>query len=83
VSSGSSSVFSRIFTVAEIDVVDDNEPGDTTTAEVQTIFVVFLHMSLKSAHLSDVFYWQKTLPILGLLSSSARLSGFSNCGMSD
>jgi len=53
VSSGSSSVFTRVFTVFEDDGVDDKEPGDTTTVDVQTIFVAFLRMSLKSACLND------------------------------
>jgi hypothetical protein len=46
-------VFSRVFTAAKIDGADDKGPGDTTTADVQKIFVAFLHMSLKSAFLID------------------------------
>jgi hypothetical protein len=46
-------VFSRVFTVAEIDGVDDKEPGDTTTVDIQTIHVAILRMSLKSACLND------------------------------
>jgi len=56
--SGSSCVFSRVFTVVETDRVGDKEPGDTTTADVQTIYVAVLHMSLKSACLNDRFFFQ-------------------------
>jgi hypothetical protein len=78
-------VFSGVFTVAEMDGADDKERGDTTTVDIQTLFVAFSHTSLKSACLNDgFFFWQKTeLPVLGLLSSSAQLSGFLNYQMSD
>jgi hypothetical protein len=78
-------VFSRVFTVAEINGAEDKQPADTTTADVKTLFVAFLHMSPKSACLNnEAFFWQKAnLPVLGLLYSSARLSGFTNYGMSD
>lgn len=62
-------MFSRVFTVAEIDAVEDKEPGDTTAVDVQTLFVAFLHMPLKSVCLNDeTSFWQKAkLPILALL----------------
>jgi hypothetical protein len=49
-------------------------------ADVQTLLEAFLNKSLRSAHfIDDVFFWYKVkFPVLGLVFSSSRLSGFLN-----
>jgi hypothetical protein len=65
-------VFSGL--IAEVDGVGDKRSGDTTTVDVQTPFSTCpcdLHVSLM-----ELFLAKAKLPVLRLLSSSARLSEF-------
>jgi hypothetical protein len=49
-------------------------------ADMQTLLEAFLNKSLRSAHFNDdAFFWYKVkFPVLGLVFSSARLSGILN-----
>ena len=75
-SSGSSSVL----TVEEVDAVKDTRSAATTMTDVQTLLEAFLNMSPRSAcFIDEAFSWQNAqVPVLGLRSSGARLSGFLN-----
>jgi hypothetical protein len=48
--------FSGVFVAEEVDWVGDQESGDTTTVDVQTLLEAFLNMSLRSACLIDEFF---------------------------
>jgi len=78
-------MFSVIFIAAEVDGVGNKGSRDTKTVDVQTHLEAFLNMSIRSTCFIDkaFFYCKAKLPVLGLLSSSARLSGFLNYWMSD
>jgi hypothetical protein len=73
-------VFYVLFIAEKIDAVGDKTSGDTTTDDVQTLLEPFSNLPPKSAcFITEAFFWYKTkLPVLGLPSSSAALSGFPN-----
>jgi hypothetical protein len=74
-------VFSGVFIIEEVDGIGDKWSGDTTMVEVQTLLEAFLNMSVRSARFIDetLFLLVKAkLLVLGLLFSSAGLSGFPN-----
>ena len=52
-STGSSSVFSRLFTAEEVNAVGDKDSRDATQVDVQPLLAAFLNMSLRCACLSD------------------------------
>jgi hypothetical protein len=66
-----------VFTVEKIDGVRDKASEDTTTVEVQTFLKTFLNMLPRFVYFTDkAFFWQKAdFLVLGLWSSSVRLSG--------
>jgi hypothetical protein len=70
------SMFSIVFIAAEVDRVGNRGSRVTTMVDVQTHLEAFLNMSMRSTHFYDkaFIYCKAELVVLGLLSSSARLS---------
>jgi hypothetical protein len=79
------SLFSTVFIAAEVDGVGNKGSAVTTMVDVQTHLEAFLNMSIRSTYSNDkaFIYCKAELLVLGLLSSSARLSGFLNLWKSD
>jgi len=69
-------MFSRVFVDEEADGVRGKGSGGTTTVDFQTLMEAFLNMPLRSACCNDdaPYLIKAILLVLGLLSSSARLS---------
>ena len=79
-------MYSGGFIAEEVDGAGDKGSGDTRMADGQRLLEAFLKMSLRSACLTDETFLlvkEAKLPVLGLLSSSARSSGFLNYWTSD
>lgn len=78
-------MFPGVLTAEEFDGVGDKWLGVTTTVDLHTLLKAFLIISLTPAHFIDQFFYGQIVksPGLVLLSTSAKLLGFSNSQMLD
>jgi hypothetical protein len=85
-SSPSSSEFSGVFIVEEVDVAADKESGDTTVADVQTHLGIILNMFLRFARFTDKAFLPSKIKTSALETTLCkcwiiRVSKVSNSGL--